>query len=359
MAAERKKKIVNSPKGWSRGRLEEVPSCPACGNVELNTVTYERHDDAGQMPDIWRMVRCASCESLYLNPRPDEESLPRAYEDYYTHQAEGTEISGSGSSGLVWRMINGYLNHRFGTHRKPYNRLGSGLFSAIEPWRLKLDYFGRHLTQQRYPERGRLLDIGCGNGAFLLRAKDMGWDVVGCEPDCQAVATCRDQRLEVVNGDAFHYELAECSFDAVTMSHVIEHVSDPRLLLQRVFDLLRPGGVLWLALPNPESIGLKTFGAAWRGLHVPYHLCIPSQRVLGGWLTDAGFTPHHCTRRGAHVRRQWAESEAIARRESISLPSKAVLLARRVLTDLLATFSIGSAEESVVIARKPDDEHGS
>jgi 2-polyprenyl-3-methyl-5-hydroxy-6-metoxy-1,4-benzoquinol methylase len=287
------------------------------------------------------------------------ESLPRAYDEYFTHHAEDTDTRTSGGSGLAWRMINGYLYRRFGMHRQPYNPLGVLLFSLIEPWRLKLDYFGRHLAQTRYPKRGRLLDVGCGSGAFLLRAQDMGWDVVGCEPDREAVQTCRSQGLSVFCGDAFDGQLEDGSFDVVTMSHVIEHVRNPASLLRRGFDLLRPGGVLWLALPNPESIGFRTFGVAWLGMHVPYHLCIPTQSILTRWLSAAGFGTQRRVRRGAHASRHWAESEAIARRGGVVLSSRASLLVRRVLVDLLATCSTRWSEETVIVANKLGHGHGS
>jgi hypothetical protein len=125
-----------------------------------------------------------------------------------------------------------------------------------------------------------------------------------------------------------------------------------------MFDLLRPSGVLWLALPNPESIGLNIFGAAWRGLHFPYHLCIPSQRILSGWLIAAGFPTHQRIRRGAHAHRQWVDSQAIAHRGKIRLSSPLVLLALRILIDLLATFSTRWAEETVMVARKPGHQRG-
>lgn len=292
MAAELEGMLVGNIRNWSRGSLEEVPDCPACGNHESNPDVYERHDDGGVMPDVWRMVRCSNCRSLYLDPRPDKDSLPRAYEDYYTHQAEAVYNPETGASGLMWR------------------------------------------------------------------AQDMGWSVVGCEPDLRAVEACGKQGLRVFCGDAFCNELEKNSFDVITLSHVIEHVVDPALLLRRVLDLLRPSGVLWLALPNPESVGMNTFGPAWRGLHTPYHLCIPTRRVLSCWLVAAGFSVGRPIRRGAHARRQWVDSQAIARREGIRLSPPLMLLARRAVADLLSTFSAGWAEETVMVARRPGHQYG-
>ncbi|MGH8378502.1 MAG: class I SAM-dependent methyltransferase [Gammaproteobacteria bacterium] len=348
---------MGEPAKWSRGKLEAVPNCPACGSAARRPLVLTRHDDGGVMPDLWSMHACASCGSIYLDPRPDPESLPRAYADYYTHQAESEDVPDRGGAGLGWRLIHGYLNWRFGMHRQPANGFGRLVFTLIEPWRLKLDYYGRHLTRNRRVYRGRLLDIGCGNGAFLARARDMGWQVVGCEPDREAIMTCRALGLDVRAGDAFMPDLDNERFDVITLSHVIEHVHNPVALLARVYGLLRPGGLLWLATPNPASLGLRVYGAAWRGLHMPYHLCIPSQPVLMHWLEGVGFVHPRLVRRGAHARNQWRDSRAIARREGLPVPGAVTYRLTRTATDVAAALSPRRAEETVLMARKLADRH--
>lgn len=343
---------VVEKRSWSRGALESVSLCPACGGVKRGAKEYRRRDNEGAMPDVWTMVRCADCDSLFLDPRPDHESLPRAYADYYTHSTESVEVPEAGKAGLTWRLVYGYLNRRFGMRYDHAIALGFALFTMIEPLRLKLEYHGRHLSRSRYPQPGRLLDIGCGNGAFLLRARDMGWKVSGCEPDAAAVATCRQLGLDVLEGDAFDPTLQTGSFDVITMSHVIEHVADPLALLKRANALLCAGGTLWLALPNPDSIGLGIFGAAWRELHVPLHLCIPNQACLLQWVGHAGFQSPKLLRRGAYAKHVWVASRSIAMRDHLPIPTSPILAVVRFAADLLATFTTRWARETVLIAQK-------
>lgn len=340
--------------GWSRGALESVESCPACGSITRNERTYTRRDNEAWMPDMWTMVGCVACGSLYLDPRPDARSLPNAYSNYFTHQSEEDEATKGGSTGIAWSLIHGYLNWRFGMQRMPAKKIGAVVFSAIEPLRLKLDYHGRHLSRPQFSHPGRLLDLGCGNGAFMSRSREMGWRVVGCEPDPKAVAICREQALNVIQGDVFSEALDGERFDVVTISHVLEHVADPQALLKRAYELLQPGGFLWVALPNPGSLGLRIFGAAWRGLHVPFHLCIPSQGQLRKWVESANFVSIKILRRGAHGRNPRKDSMAIADREKIATPSGFVTALFFILSDLLATFTPRWAEETVMVARKPD-----
>lgn len=339
---------------WSRGQLHSERCCPACGVEGAVRARFERGDNEGALSDIWSMTQCAHCGSIWLSERPDDASLHLAYNDYYTHVLEPEPAPQGGVGTLVTGLVNGYLNWRFGTRRRPAHAAGALLFSLIEPWRLKLDYYGRHFDPRNF-KNARLLDIGCGNGAFLSRAAEMGWDAVGCEPDPKAALACQAAGLNVIAGDAFMPLLDAERFDVITMSHVIEHVGDSAGLLHRVMTLLRPGGWLWIAWPNPASYGVRVFGKTWHGLHPPYHLCIPSQPVLLSWLTAAGFPEPQMLRRGAHARSGWATSRRIA--NSLHHPLPKGLMARRILSDVLASLSPRWSEETVVIAQKPMDAH--
>lgn len=347
-----------SRRQWSRGKLERVEACPACGSRQRQGEPLVCSDHRTDLRDErWEMHRCAGCASLFLDPRPDAESLPRAYESYYTHATDEENPPTSGIGGWVWRAIHGYLNRRFGLDRQPAAPWGYWLFWLVPPLRLKLDYYGRHLFADRFPKRGRLLDVGCGNGAFLARAREMGWTVTGLEPDAKAVAVCQSQGLDVVRGDL---EMVPSdwsnAFDAITLSHCLEHVDHPDQDLARALKLLRPGGMLWIALPNPASIASAYFRGAWRGLHAPFHLCIPSRDALRAMLSDSGFSDIRQLRRGAHAKVMCFESSLNARAGSPKGKNSALMVVPllRSLIDIAATVSPGWAEETVIIARRPD-----
>lgn len=343
---------------WSRGNLERVQACPACGSRARDGRPLVCSDHRTDLRDErWAMHRCANCQSLYLDPRPDAESLPRAYESYYTHSPDEEKPPTSGIGGWVWRAIHGYLNRRFGLNRHPESHWGYWLFWLVPPLRLKLDYYGRHLVADRFPSRGRLLDVGCGNGAFLARAREMGWDVAGLEPDGKAVAACHAAGLDVREGDLASTPPSWAGrFDVITMSHAIEHVADPAVDLAQLFQLLKPGGILWLALPNPQSFGARLFGAAWRELHPPYHLCVVSQSRIRALLAELGFSSIRTLRVGARNARALRESEENAR--AMGLPWSAIhMVALRMVrftSDAMTSLSGRYSEETVIIARRPD-----
>lgn len=110
--------------------------------------------------------------------------------------------------------------------------------------------------------RGRLLDIGCGEGAFLEQARRRGWEVAGTEISAWAAA----HAAATLGQDIFCGELREAAypeahFDAVTLWHVLEHVTAPRSLLEEVRRVLKPRGVLIVAVPNRND---RVMQAAYR-----------------------------------------------------------------------------------------------
>ncbi len=337
---------------WSRGRLQPVDVCPACQAKGRQKVSYRRRDDSDSMPDIWCMVKCATCDSLYLDPRPDDESLPRAYEQYFTHTKTVETNVEKGMSGVLWRLICGYLNSVFGMNRHPAIRFGLIAFKCAGPWRQKLDHYCRNLYKSEFPDGGKLLDLGCGEGSFLERACEMGWDATGCEPDKRAVDVCKQAGLNVLHGDVFCRQLDDMQFDAITASHVIEHVPDIELVLQRVFSILKPGGMVWFAFPNPDCLTLKLYKSAAVILHIPYHICIPSQRQFSRMLKRAGFSEIRSVRRGIHSRSNWCSSNTIAAMQGLPKPAPVPAFAGRLFSDLLSLFSVRWGEESVFTARK-------
>jgi 2-polyprenyl-3-methyl-5-hydroxy-6-metoxy-1,4-benzoquinol methylase len=239
-------------------------------------------------PGEWTLRACESCHSAYLDPRPTPQSIGLAYQHYFTH-ADAPDFASLGLAARIRRRLaNGYRNRKFGTRDHPASALGAALIPLFPAASAIVDAGMRHLPPR--PDGGRLLDLGCGNGSFLLRARSAGWDTVGVDLDPKAVAAARKQSLDVRCGDVEILDPAAEKFDVITLSHVIEHVHDPLGVLSACARLLRPGGVLWLETPNICSVGHEEYGPDWRGLEPPRHLVIFSPGALRDALLRAGFS---------------------------------------------------------------------
>jgi len=142
-----------------------------------------------------------------------------------------------------------------------------GIVSSLGDW----TYSGiKYLIN---PTKGRLLDIGCGDGSFLALMRDLGWKVVGLEPDPVAAKGARERFLIPVVEDTLEdARLPHRSFDVITLNHVIEHVYDPVSFLKECRRVIKPGGRVVITTPNFSSLGHTIFKRFWRALDAPRHL---------------------------------------------------------------------------------------
>lgn len=329
---------------WSEGELEMIGHCPGCGEpAHFSGYRYKGlRDELEGVPGRWNMRACRSCSSLFLDPRPNRASMGKSYRSYYTHQSGGPGHLQDNGETLSWKLANGYLNARYGARRSPALDSGRHVIPLLPPLRQQLDYFFRDLPGAP----GRLLDVGCGNGVFLLRASDAGWDATGIDPDPLAVAAAQKDGLGVTQGTFEDLEPAGM-FDVITASHVIEHVYDPGLFLQKARACLVDGGMIWLATPNVASLGHAWYGASWRGLEPPRHINVFSSRALEAMLVEAGFDSIQFRRRG-----RGASYAARASREIAMRSGRKMLTLPPALVDIAASCMAKAGEELVVTARK-------
>ncbi|PZR23941.1 MAG: methyltransferase [Flavobacterium psychrophilum] len=133
------------------------------------------------------------------------------------------------------------------------------------------------LVQQFQPKKGKLLDIGAGTGDFLVMAQKNGWDIVGVEPNTKAKSIAESKGVKFLNVLA---DMPNHSADAITMWHVLEHVPDVEAQITELKRILKPDGVLIVAVPNYKSFDAKYYGKFWAAYDVPRHLWHFSKKAI-------------------------------------------------------------------------------
>lgn len=132
---------------------------------------------------------------------------------------------------------------------------------------------------------GNLLDIGAGTGDFLLIAKSNGWDTTGVEPNNKARNIAEKKGVAFTNKTE---ELANHSFDVISMWHVLEHVPDLENQIKELKRLLKPDGSIVIAVPNFHSYDATYYGAFWAGYDVPRHLWHFSKKAIEQLFSKEG-----------------------------------------------------------------------
>ena len=227
----------------------EECACLLCGSASFSPLLEASDPRGGDTGLHFRIVRCNHCGLCFTNPRPDLVSIKQFYPaDYRCHRARPD-----------------------GTKR---------CFQKADPMRGLLPIRGR----------ARLLDFGCGTGAFLRRMRALGWNVAGLDMAEAAVARIRDQfGLPAHVGTLPSAHWPRACFEAITMWQSLEHVHQPLVVLHEAYRLLTAGGRLLVAAPNFDSFASRWFGASWYGLDLPRHLTHFTPHTLCMMLRRAGF----------------------------------------------------------------------
>ncbi|MBI5562109.1 MAG: class I SAM-dependent methyltransferase [Deltaproteobacteria bacterium] len=229
------------------GRMVSVP-CPLCGALRERLITIQ---------NSYRVVSCAACSFVYVNPRPDDAALARLYLQYLPDKM---------ADPLLW---DSYM---------------AGVFSKAADVIVK------------YKRAGRLLDIGCGYGFFLSEMKRRGgWELFGMDVSRTALSYASSQGHNAAQGTLDTVRHPENSFDVVTMFYVLEHVTGPVAALRAVKRILKPGGMLLLRVPHTTPIVklLKLLGVANNLYDPPFHLSDFSASTIRRGLEEAGFIGIH------------------------------------------------------------------
>lgn len=204
--------------------------CPICGQVGAKE-WLQAPDRFHGRPQIYTLVRCPACSLVWLRHPPKPEEMHLHYTDEY-HKL----ISAAGeNSPARWEA--------------------------------------RKETLTRYKRCGALLDLGCSSGSFLESLRGNNWELYGIEMSAEGARTAEARSgAKVFVGDILDASFPPESFDVITCFDVLEHLYEPREVMARVGEWLKPGGIFYVLVPNVDSAESRVFGSYWHGLELPRHL---------------------------------------------------------------------------------------
>ena len=234
--------------------LDRNDMCPACGDSH-GTPFLAAPDRFHGRSSIYELVSCPLCSMVWLKDPPLPTEMSQHYgEDY------DKAIARAGEDRNHWRS--------------------------------------RRQTLLRYKTRGALLDLGCSSGGFLSSIEAPSWNLCGIEMSERAARTAEAKcGAQVFVGNILDAPFPPRFFDAITCFHVLEHLYQPKEVLSKVFEWLKPGGIFYLMVPNIHSAGARIFRSYWYPLELPRHLSHFSPTSLGKLgksvgLTEVSITTH-------------------------------------------------------------------
>jgi SAM-dependent methyltransferase len=235
-----------------------MSACPICGSGSAAFLFRQTDRLYGTTQKEFAVVRCRQCGLARLDPQPPREELGLYYPETYWFAPD---------PGLVGRLQEWYRRAVLRGHVRFVER-----------------------ALRSSSARGPLLDVGCGGGLFLAMMRRRGFRVIGLDFSREAAAIAwRHQQVPVVVGDLEHAPLRAGSLAAITMSHVLEHLPDPRAYLAAAHRLLAPDGRLVVHVPNAASWQFRLLGRRWSGVDVPRHLFDYRDEDMERLLRASGF----------------------------------------------------------------------
>jgi 2-polyprenyl-3-methyl-5-hydroxy-6-metoxy-1,4-benzoquinol methylase len=213
----------------SLNEVGKQTGCAACGDTGADYFVSAPDRYHGRQTQ-YRLVRCPSCSLVRLENPPPPERMGEHYGADYDRS-----VASAGEEPNRWR--------------------------------------GRWEVLAKYKSEGAILDLGCSAGGFLEGLKDSNWKLYGIEMS-DAVAKKAEARCgaNVFVGDILDAPFRRESFDAITCFHVLEHLYQPREVLEKVSEWLKPGGIFYMMVPNIDSAGSRIFKSYWYGLELPRHI---------------------------------------------------------------------------------------
>jgi SAM-dependent methyltransferase len=241
-------------------QFEEVP-CNVCGSDGYDVVVPSRRDpskrvdletvfrSSGDEPLQDQMVRCKACGLHYVRPRLAWELILEGYK-------------GGTDEGFVSQAS---------FRERTFTRCLERVEAAAKP-----------------PGK-RVMDVGAAGGSFLAMARARGYEPIGCEPSTWMCRFAKEHYgLTLHPGTIFDVPVPEGSLHLLTLWDVLEHTPDPTAVLKRAHQLLAPGGVLAITVPDYASGAARFLGARWPFL-LTVHLYYFDPRTITDLLSRCGF----------------------------------------------------------------------
>jgi SAM-dependent methyltransferase len=209
---------------------QSVEACPLCGQKDPNEWLSAPDWLHGRQLK-YTIVRCSVCSIVWLRHPPKPNEMHQHYTDAY-HKL----ISAAGETSP----------RRWQKHTEDLSK---------------------------YKQSGAILDLGCSSGAFLASLPRKSWELYGIEMSADVAKRAEAATgAKVFVGDILEAPFPPESFDVITCFDVLEHLYEPRKVMAKVTEWLKPGGIFYVFVPNIDSAEARVFGSYWCGLELPRHL---------------------------------------------------------------------------------------
>ena len=233
-----------------------LKNCPVCEGNNSQVILLGK--DYSTSKEEFPISKCSNCGFVFTQNAPNEENIGRYYNNanYVSHSDT--------NKGLFFKV-----------------------YHKVRDYMLKQK--SKLVIKETGKTNGNLLDIGSATGYFLNKMQNKGWAVNGIEQDENAIALGKEKfNVEAKSPEAL-FNIENNSLDCITLWHVLEHIHQLDKTLVKINQILKPGGVLIVAVPNHESFDANYYDKHWAGWDIPIHLWHFSTQSMNSLMDKHGF----------------------------------------------------------------------
>lgn len=244
----------------------KLNKCDLCGSNKIKFL-FNLKDRMYAIKGEYSVSKCSTCELIFVNPQPSDKEVSKHYPktNYYSfkHMEEPK---------ITKLLYDTYLLNK------------KNIF-----YKIILFPFKQHIRSCKVVPNGRFLDVGCGNGDFLLKMKQTGMICYGVDPGQYDKKFAKDNDLRMISGTLKEAKYPSNYFDVITINHVFEHVTNPSEVLDELHRILKPNGTLILGTPETSSLARVVFGKYWVAFDIPRHLFLYSHKNIKQYAKKSNF----------------------------------------------------------------------
>lgn len=251
-------------------KLREIENCPVC-NSDRKIYLFRDKNRREGLECFGTYVQCCECSLVYLSERPPWEEIVPLYSlididsNDKSVQINASDVEKDLRCKIISIIKKMLRKIRFRPHSWP--------------------------LQSVLPKSKRLLDLGCGNGAKLLEFENRGYDVWGIDLSNDSIRLCRQLLPDghFMQGELQETGLPDNYFDYIRIDNTLEHVPNPKEVVQECFRLLKKEGTILIYVPHGRSFSMRFMKGNSISSWIPFHLQLFTYNSLRLLFKEAGF----------------------------------------------------------------------
>lgn len=242
--------------------MEDNNNCRLCYSEKTQEI-FRSFNSHGRkiidQKDRFLIRKCLICQSVFIA----DIKIDQNYYDKYYGFGYHSDVKGLRFLNNIWTFINKFI-----TKSKERN-------------------IRRYFKGKK--EKISILDVGCGNGAFLSSLDPKKFEKNGLDINSEGVEMSRRDNINIYNKPIEAVDFGGKKFDCITLWQVIEHLEDPVLIFENIHRILEDDGVVIFQAPNNDCLGLKYGKDYWFHMDSPRHLLIPNRKAIEYLCKKTGF----------------------------------------------------------------------